>query len=172
MSLLKCHECTTEVSTEAKACPKCGAKVKKPAGLTAWLIVGLIGTGIVAASITEQEKTAALAAAEAAKTPEQRAADVAKKEAEDKQFYAAAGLAKTIKDAARDPDSLVMEALYVNDDTSVACAQYRARNGFGGMNRELLVVTKTKTSQSTASWNRHCTKNMKDMLWVVTNSAA
>lgn len=30
MALMKCHECGYEVSSEAKACPKCGAKVKKP----------------------------------------------------------------------------------------------------------------------------------------------
>ena len=29
MALLSCHECGNDVSSEAKACPKCGAKVKK-----------------------------------------------------------------------------------------------------------------------------------------------
>lgn len=29
MTLIKCHECGTDVSTEAAACPKCGAPVKK-----------------------------------------------------------------------------------------------------------------------------------------------
>lgn len=29
MALVKCHECENEVSTEARRCPKCGAKNKK-----------------------------------------------------------------------------------------------------------------------------------------------
>ena len=32
MALTKCHECGQDVSTQAKACPTCGAKVKKPSG--------------------------------------------------------------------------------------------------------------------------------------------
>ena len=32
MALTKCHECGHEVSTQAKACPTCGAPVKKPSG--------------------------------------------------------------------------------------------------------------------------------------------
>lgn len=31
MALIKCHECGSDVSTEAIACPKCGAPVKAPA---------------------------------------------------------------------------------------------------------------------------------------------
>ncbi len=30
MALLKCHECSNEVSSEAKTCPKCGARLKEP----------------------------------------------------------------------------------------------------------------------------------------------
>lgn len=52
MALIKCHECGAEVSTEAKTCQKCGAKPKKPAGLTTWLIIILIGVGFVAAMST------------------------------------------------------------------------------------------------------------------------
>lgn len=30
MALVKCHECANDVSTEADACPKCGAKMRAP----------------------------------------------------------------------------------------------------------------------------------------------
>jgi len=43
MALVECHECGNEISTEAKTCPKCGAKnrhLKKPSVLRH--IVGLI----------------------------------------------------------------------------------------------------------------------------------
>jgi DNA-directed RNA polymerase subunit RPC12/RpoP len=47
MSLLKCHECSNEVSSEAKACPKCGAKVKKPTSLIAKIVLALLGVAIL-----------------------------------------------------------------------------------------------------------------------------
>lgn len=42
MALIKCHECGNDVSTEAAACPKCGAKPKKsvpPSNIGAAIIV-------------------------------------------------------------------------------------------------------------------------------------
>lgn len=39
MALGKCKECGGQVSSNAKACPSCGAKVKKKAGVLAWLFV-------------------------------------------------------------------------------------------------------------------------------------
>ena len=32
MALVKCHECGREVSTEAAACPNCGAKPRQSVG--------------------------------------------------------------------------------------------------------------------------------------------
>jgi hypothetical protein len=32
MALTKCHECGHDVSTQANACPTCGAQAKKPSG--------------------------------------------------------------------------------------------------------------------------------------------
>ncbi len=43
MALVKCKECGSEVSTEAKACPKCGAKVPKKVGLLGWIAVLFVG---------------------------------------------------------------------------------------------------------------------------------
>ena len=41
MAQLKCHECSNLVSNEAKMCPKCGAKVKKPVSLPVLILVVL-----------------------------------------------------------------------------------------------------------------------------------
>ena len=38
MSLVKCHECGNQISTEAKTCPQCGAKNKASAKTSKWLI--------------------------------------------------------------------------------------------------------------------------------------
>jgi hypothetical protein len=51
MALIKCHECGSDVSSEAAACPKCGVKPKMPVKparhLTKWEIVGGLGFGIL-----------------------------------------------------------------------------------------------------------------------------
>lgn len=38
MALIPCSECGTEISTEAKACPKCGASVPKSRSWIKWVI--------------------------------------------------------------------------------------------------------------------------------------
>lgn len=66
MALMPCKECGNEVSTDAKACPKCGAKVPK----TKWwlwvplgLVVAFLGFGAVVGSSPEaQEKAQARSA--------------------------------------------------------------------------------------------------------------
>jgi hypothetical protein len=47
MALQKCHECHREVSSEAKTCPSCGAKVRKKTSVLVWIIVGLVGFGVL-----------------------------------------------------------------------------------------------------------------------------
>ena len=41
MALVKCKECGHEVSTKAKACPKCGAEQPKGTSLTTWIVGGV-----------------------------------------------------------------------------------------------------------------------------------
>ncbi len=42
MSLMKCAECSAEISTTARSCPQCGARVPKPK-LWLWVPLGLVG---------------------------------------------------------------------------------------------------------------------------------
>ena len=74
--------------------------------------------------------------------------------------------ATLVKKAMREPDSLVWESLSANEDASVICLEYRARNGFGGMNREFAVIAEGSASQKASAWNKHCTKPMVDMSYV------
>jgi hypothetical protein len=69
MALTPCRECGGEVSTEADACPKCGAKVLKPKRTKWWLWIPLglfaafMGYGFVLSSTPEgQAKSQARAA--------------------------------------------------------------------------------------------------------------
>jgi len=94
MALIRCHECKSEVSTEAKACPKCGATVRKPTSKimrTASLVLVVIPLGLgfmgmlvgnqYSASKANDEAATATAAAKkerdrrAALTPDQRASE-------------------------------------------------------------------------------------------------
>ena len=74
---------------------------------------------------------------------------------------AAAG-AITLKKNARDPDSFVLEDVALRADEAI-CYTYRARNGFGGMNRENAVLShdRKKFLQSGDAgfvrlWNHEC----------------
>lgn len=154
MALIKCHECGMEVSTEAKTCPKCGAKPTK--NMSAGMVM-LIAFGIVIGAYSLFGSSTPKPAA----TPEQNA----QKEAEDKRYALATITSKTIRDAMRDPDSLKFDHLLVNEDGTVVCAGYRARNGFGGMNHEVMILTKNGPSKKPTDWANYCIKSMHDMLW-------
>lgn len=122
----------------------------------------------------EQERWASL-------TPEQQRKEMAaKKKAEDdkkledeKQEHEKvlrgqrAILAKmfvtNLREAMRDPDSFKISSVFVNEDATAVCVDYRARNGFGGMNQEFIVWKNNKTYQSADVWNKNCVHNVFNM---------
>lgn len=163
MALKKCHECGNEVSADANACPKCGAKIKKSVGLVGVLLAAFVGM-IIFNAITHSEQARR---SEEAKSPERRASEEKQKAIETKRYSAAMVAASTIKRAMRDPESLKIESMRVNDDASIVCARYRARNGFGGMNGEFIVFVKNSGRQDAATWNKHCKGEMFDLLAMV-----
>ena len=79
------------------------------------------------------------------------------------RFRVAVALLKSVKSSLRDPESFAVEFVGVNEDATVACVEYRAKNGFGGMNKEFAVYAKDKISQSPELWNKHCRANLHDM---------
>ena len=69
----------------------------------------------------------------------------------------------------RDPDSLVIELAKVSDDSSLVCVQYRARNGFNGMDRAFIAYDGNgKPHQNAGYWNAHCKKPMPDETYAAT----
>jgi len=79
MSMIKCKECGTDVSSKAESCPKCGApispkksvKVKKKTSLLTWLIVVLIGLWFLG-TIIDGYETQKLAHQEAERIEQQK----------------------------------------------------------------------------------------------------
>jgi hypothetical protein len=135
-----------------------------------------------------RERRAQLAAIEAAKTPEQRAAEEkariaaakarAEKEAheaatkaareaakkrQDEAVNRAAIGARILKKATRNPDAFKLESAYVIHGSGAVCYEYRAQNGFGGMNAGQAVLSsdgkKFLTNEMngfTRLWNQEC----------------
>jgi hypothetical protein len=84
----------------------------------------------------------------------------AKKHENNKLTTAVAGAQQLLRHL-RDPESLKIVSVVVTDKNGMACIEYRARNGFGGVNREravyilLALITESDKGFVTA-WNRWC----------------
>lgn len=158
MALTKCRECGKEISTEAKACPHCGAKPPYKPSLAFVLIAGLLVVFGIKASIESSSPPTA-----SPKTAEQQAED----EAKERRHLVVAITAKKLKNSLREPESVEWIDMFTDEKAEVVCLKYRARNGFGGMNVETMTVTTTEAGQETALWNRHCAGvALYDMLYV------
>lgn len=62
MALIKCKECGVDVSTSAKACPKCGAKPPRKTSVLTWIMIALfVGVvyGMVKASLSPASTSSA-----------------------------------------------------------------------------------------------------------------
>lgn len=151
MALVKCRECGGEVSTEARACPKCGARIKRALNWPAITLAAAVGVTIGALALFLEGPP---------QTPDEAAA----RSAEAARRAAAEGVVRGLRDLVRDPDSMVVEQALVSEAGDVVCVRYRARNGFGGMNRELAVLTPDGAGTDAAAWSRHCTGAMHDEL--------
>jgi hypothetical protein len=155
VALLKCGECGKEHSDSVAACPHCGFKRPKKVG-----VLGIVFAGVLGLAVYQCNSPTSV---QVAKSPEQVAAE-AKKEAAFQRVVAAMQI---VIDAARNPESVKWDTVLANDDASVICLGYRAQNGFGGMNKEIVVVAKGTASQKAAVWNRHCLTQLNDMKYAV-----
>ncbi len=93
----------------------------------------------------------------AAKQREKEQQDTAEKRMKDAHWQAAELGAMTLRKAMRNPDSFQLSQVLLMPDGSV-CYDYRAQNGFGGMNREYAVLRASGqlTANENGLWNREC----------------
>ena len=153
MALVACRECGKQVSTEAAACPSCGAKPPADsisrASILKWILAAIIVIPMVRCIADDKPKPPVDPGAAALQ--KQRAA------AEEKQFSIAYDVTKAIRKSMRDPSSTVFEVVGVNADATVVCVEYRSRNGFGGMNREAAIYVGGNIKKATkALIDKHC----------------
>lgn len=159
MALQQCHECGHDVSSEAKACPRCGAAIQKKAGPVAWAIGLLILAGIISSTLNGMSRNS-----KAPATPEQ----TAEQKAQAARISATAGLMKLTRERLHDPSSVIWELALASDDATTICIQYRAKNAFGAYVRNTVTLGGKKISTDPAAWNRYCAgKELYDTMMAV-----
>jgi hypothetical protein len=144
MALTKCKECGKDMSTEAKACPSCGAPPPRRTTLGTWVIGGFFAF-VVGSCILSQQSTHSPAPA----TPEQLAA----KTASDRRHTATGGCREFIKRKLHDPESAEFghsseASVEYHADRAMVVRSVRAKNAFGAMRlTEFICVMEMKDGQ-------------------------
>lgn len=160
MSLIQCKECGNQVSSKAQTCPKCGARIaRKPMGCGALVGVVLLGALALGAVMSMMGPKTPPQPAPPPPTPDQ----VAAKKKQDQGVARAQAGAAMLKRAMRDPDSFKLSQALVIDGSGAVCYEYRAQNGFGGLNVGHAVISpdgklfKTENDGGfRALWNKEC----------------
>ncbi len=155
MAMVKCKECGNDVSTSASACQKCGAKPPKKTSVVTLVIGGGFALAVFGMVISANSERQA--------QPVKSAAQIALEAKKSAAFAQTVLVLSALKASLRAPDSLTFESIRANDDASIVCVEYRAQNGFGGLNKEILVYAKGKATNTPAAWNKNCTQSLFDM---------
>src|SRR5258705_3579545 len=162
---MKTCTCGKQLDNSAKFCPGCGKPFRVTSGFTKLvgvLILAAFAIGGISAIVTPEHPAPVLSAAEQAAKQKSEAA-----------FQRAVAGAKQLKKSMRNPDSFKLSEALIMDDSAV-CYEYRAQNGFGGMNvshADLAPNDQFKSSDSpgyTTLWNKECgNKTGVDKTWQV-----
>ncbi len=160
--------CGNQVARNAKACPKCGHRFTS--GLVkvlvwffgACVLIGIIGSVVGSSSHFNN----------GIQSPPSPAEEAAKQQ-EEARFQRAVRGAKRLYDSMRNPDSFKLGETLIMGDGAV-CYDYRAQNGFGGMNVGHAVLTPSgqfKSDESSgfgALWKKECAgKTGDDKTWEI-----
>lgn len=168
MALITCHECGKQVSTEAKNCPSCGAKIKlpkKPTSKWVWALLTVVGITMIIGVGSQDAEREAARKAEAAMTPEQAAQAKARKDKETKTMALAMTGANALKKSAKDPQTFEFTSIVTHPNSTV-CYEYRAKNSFNAILQGEAVVTEdgriyvreSSGNEFVRAWNKNCTR--------------
>ena len=147
--LIDCLECGKNVSDTVKTCPNCGAKVPKKSKGASRLTVFFGGLIVIVVAMSVANQKADLSPEDKKVKDEASAKDFARHK------FASAS-ANILKLRMRDPDSFFIESMLINELGTIACVEYRSKNGFGGMNRDSAVVIKNVSYNAASEWNKNC----------------
>lgn len=168
MALLKCKECGSDVSTQAKACPKCGARPPKKTSIVTWAVLGMVLLAVWLGATDDgpgaQPATSASAISSAAPA-KPRELDQRTKE------FAWMEVGKdAVRAKLKDPKSAEFKDVYFfrgKDGVPMTCGQVNAKNGFGGYagfkrfvsagNAEMTFL-EGEVSDFYLVWNKFCAK--------------
>jgi hypothetical protein len=170
MALIKCKECGQQISSDAKACPSCGKPTPPKTKLSTWLIGGL-GALVMVSCIISQD-TARKNQPPPPPPPETAEQKVEREKRGQDVRFAVAG-ANMLKKSMRNPDSFKLDSVFMIDGQTALCYEYRAQNGFGGVNAAKAVIdinnNQIKTSEPYSdafvrAWNKVCAgKSSRDL---------
>lgn len=188
MALVKCGECGGQVSSDAKACPKCGAAPPKGRTSTVlrWAFAGVVLLAIMQCSESQRQRDSAKEKASedeakriAAMSPEQRkeadeaaARAAAEKVIKEAQFQHAVRVATALKASMKNPASFELTSLVRTNDGAL-CFEYRATNSFNATIPNYAVFPPNGKPVSGSSndvakiWNKHCAEKSGDNMTYV-----
>lgn len=154
MALKPCRECGTQVSTSAKTCPSCGAKVRR------FGLFGILGIGLASAFSIGLVVNAVQQRNAPPPTEEQKLAN--------KRYEWIERGKSAARERMKDPDSVKFRNVYFNEGREgvpVACGEINAKNGFGAMagyqrfisaGRQDLTFIESDVKDFQVAWRRFC----------------
>lgn len=172
MAIVKCRECGSKISSEAKACPQCGATKKRR---TLKVLLGILALLLfvvylnASSSDHQAKKTKNLTLKEGGEADDLRKKE--KQENADKEIERHSLIASAknaLKERLREPDSAEFKNVIIvtyQDKLNVVCGEVNAKNGFGGMTgfqpfvslgsaQMTWLPTDSKTFAD--DWNKYC----------------
>lgn len=150
MALIACHECNHQVSSEAQACPSCGARPRPPErakdpGHPIALGVCVLFGGAFLWWIFSTLPSAP------AKSPAETAADAQKQ----RDFQSVVAVLRYIKGEMKNPKSFALVSAKMLPGQTV-CVEYRGTNSFNAVVTSRYVMSNTVSSASAEAWSSHC----------------
>jgi RNA polymerase subunit RPABC4/transcription elongation factor Spt4 len=144
MAIKDCKECGKPVSTEAKACPHCGADQPKPTSRLTLLFAGLVLIFVLKAISTSGDNSAT-------SKPAPTAADIAK----EKEFQQVVSTIRHLKNSMKNPAAFELVSALMTQGPTL-CLTYRSTNSFNAVITDRYVVSDKVSSGTVDAWNKYC----------------